>query len=69
MFFLPPWLRIILNLLSMIQSGDVDAFHPHEVYETFKEATNTLGVEKEQEWNALFESYKAEHNKVYVNMY
>lgn len=39
-----------------------ESFHvPEEVYETFKEATNKLGVEKEQAWNALFESYQAEH--------
>lgn len=37
-------------------------FHvPDGVYESFKEAANTMGVQKEQEWNELFESYSAEH--------
>lgn len=38
-----------------------DFFVPEEVYEAFKEATNKLGVEKEQAWNELFEGYQAEH--------
>ena len=37
-------------------------FHvPEGVYETFKEAADTLGAQKEQEWNQLFEQYEAEH--------
>lgn len=37
-------------------------FHvPEGVYETFKEATNTLGAEKEQAWNDLYARYEAEH--------
>ena len=37
-------------------------FHvPDGVYETFKEAADTMGVQKEQAWNELFESYSAEH--------
>lgn len=37
-------------------------FHvPDGVYESFKEAADTMGVQKEQEWNELFESYSAEH--------
>ena len=37
-------------------------FHvPEGVYETFKEAADTLGAQKEQEWNKLFEQYEAEH--------
>lgn len=37
-------------------------FHvPEEVYESFREATTKLGLEKEQQWNELFESYQAEH--------
>lgn len=38
-----------------------DFYVPDEVYEEFKEATNKLGVEKEAEWNKLFESYQAQH--------
>ena len=37
-------------------------FHvPEGVYETFQEAAEKLGVQKEQEWNELFEKYEATH--------
>lgn len=37
-------------------------FHvPEGVYETFKAAADTLGAQEEQQWNALFEQYEAEH--------
>ncbi|QTD42244.1 transketolase [Sporosarcina sp. Te-1] len=37
-------------------------FHvPEGVYETFKEATDRLGVQEEQHWNDLFAKYEAEH--------
>ena len=37
-------------------------FHvPDGVYETFKEAANKLGVQKEQEWNELYKKYEAKH--------
>ncbi len=36
-----------------------EPFHvPEEVYETFKEATTTLGREVEAEWNKMFEEYE-----------
>ncbi|MBF4500022.1 transketolase [Savagea sp. SN6] len=36
-----------------------EPFHvPEEVYETFKEATTTLGREVEAEWNTMFEAYE-----------
>lgn len=36
-----------------------EPFHvPEEVYETFKEATTTLGREVEAEWNKMFEAYE-----------
>lgn len=36
-----------------------ESFHvPEEVYETFKEATTTLGREVEAEWNTMFEAYE-----------
>ncbi|WP_172369643.1 transketolase [Sporosarcina jiandibaonis] len=38
-----------------------DFFVPEGVYEAFQEATEKLGVQKEQEWNELFEKYEAEH--------
>lgn len=41
-----------------------DFYVPDEVYETFKEATNKLGVEKEQAWNELFKNYQAEHTEL-----
>ncbi|MFS0688010.1 transketolase [Sporosarcina sp. 179-K 8C2 HS] len=34
---------------------------PEGVYETFKEATDELGVKKEQQWNELFAQYESEH--------
>ncbi|MCG7342957.1 transketolase [Sporosarcina sp. ACRSL] len=34
---------------------------PEGVYETFKEATDELGVQKEQQWNELFAQYESEH--------
>ena len=37
-------------------------FHvPEGVYETFQEAAEKLGVQKEQEWNELFEKYETTH--------
>lgn len=37
-------------------------FHvPKDVYETFSEAAEKMGVQKEQQWNELFEKYEAEH--------
>ncbi|MFS0574138.1 transketolase [Sporosarcina sp. 179-K 3D1 HS] len=37
-------------------------FHvPDGVYETFQEAAETLGMQKEQQWNELFEQYEAKH--------
>ena len=37
-------------------------FHvPEGVYEAFQEGTEKLGVQKEQEWNELFEKYEADH--------
>lgn len=39
-----------------------EPFHvPEEVYETFKEATTTLGREVEAEWNKMFEAYEQAH--------
>ena len=38
-----------------------DFFVPEGVYEAFQEGTEKLGVQKEQEWNELFEKYEAEH--------
>ena len=36
-------------------------FHvPEGVYETFQEAAEKLGAQKEQEWNELFEKYEAD---------
>ena len=44
-------------------------FHvPEEVYEAFKEAAEKLGVEKEEEWNDLFEKYEAEHPELAVQL-
>lgn len=34
---------------------------PEEVYETFKAAADVQGVQAENDWNAKFESYKAEY--------
>ncbi|MDW0111692.1 transketolase [Sporosarcina saromensis] len=34
---------------------------PEGVYETFKQATDELGVKKEQQWNELFAQYESEH--------
>lgn len=34
---------------------------PEGVYEAFKEATDELGVKKEQQWNELFDQYANEH--------
>ena len=34
---------------------------PEGVYEAFKEATDELGVKKEQQWNELFSQYESEH--------
>ncbi|MBB4823840.1 transketolase [Sporosarcina luteola] len=40
-------------------------FHvPEGVYETFKEATDRLGVQEEERWNDLFAQYKAEHKEL-----
>ncbi|MBE1553375.1 transketolase [Sporosarcina limicola] len=37
-------------------------FHvPEGVYETFKESSEKMGVQKEQQWNELFTKYEAEH--------
>ena len=37
-------------------------FHvPEGVYETFQQAAETLGTEKEQQWTELFMKYEAEH--------
>ncbi|BAQ10606.1 transketolase [Bacillus sp. OxB-1] len=37
-------------------------FHvPDGVYETFQEAAEKLGVQKEQQWNELFEQYETKH--------
>lgn len=37
-------------------------FHvPEGVYETFQEAAEKMGDQKEQQWNALFEQYEASH--------
>lgn len=37
-------------------------FHvPEGVYETFRQAAETLGTEKEQQWTELFMKYEAEH--------
>ncbi|WP_342512506.1 transketolase [Sporosarcina sp. FSL K6-1522] len=37
-------------------------FHvPEGVYETFQEAAEKLGAQKENQWNELFASYEAEH--------
>jgi transketolase len=37
-------------------------FHvPEGVYETFQEAAEKLGVQKEQQWNDLFEKYETSH--------
>ncbi|MEK3934989.1 transketolase [Sporosarcina sp. FSL W7-1349] len=37
-------------------------FHvPDGVYETFQEAAEKLGVQKEQQWNELFEQYESKH--------
>ncbi len=37
-------------------------FHvPEGVYETFQQAAETLGVQKEQQWTELFNQYEAEH--------
>lgn len=37
-------------------------FHvPEGVYETFQESAEKLGVQKEQEWNELFEKYETTH--------
>lgn len=40
---------------------DQDFHVPEEVYGSFKEATNKLGVEAEEAWNELFKKYEAEH--------
>lgn len=40
-------------------------FHvPDGVYETFKEATDVLGRDKEQQWNELFAQYKKAHGEL-----
>ncbi|WP_153731365.1 transketolase [Sporosarcina obsidiansis] len=40
-------------------------FHvPEDVYNCFKEATDELGVQKEQQWNELFEQYENEHTEL-----
>lgn len=38
-----------------------DFYVPEEVYDHFKEATTTLGVDAEEEWNTLFTQYEQEH--------
>ncbi len=38
-----------------------DFYVPDGVYETFKEAANTLGASKEQEWNELFKQYEGKY--------
>src|SRR5690606_22651730 len=37
-------------------------FHvPEEVYETFKEATDSLGAKAESAWNELYKQYEEQH--------
>ncbi|MFJ7933227.1 transketolase [Sporosarcina sp. NPDC096371] len=40
---------------------DEDFHVPEGVYETFQEAAETLGAQKEQQWNELFAQYETEH--------
>ncbi|WP_203246304.1 transketolase [Sporosarcina beigongshangi] len=40
-------------------------FHvPEGVYETFQQAAETLGAQKEQQWTELFTQYEAEHGEL-----
>lgn len=41
-----------------------DFYVPDEVYATFKEASEKLGVEKERAWNELFKKYEEEHGEL-----
>jgi len=41
-----------------------DFYVPDEVYEAFNDAAETLGVQKEQAWNELFEKYEASHSEL-----
>lgn len=43
---------------------DEDFAVPDGVYETFNEATDELGVEKEKQWNELFSKYESEHDEL-----
>ncbi|TQR21049.1 transketolase [Psychrobacillus vulpis] len=42
-------------------SFEEDFYVPEEVYETFKQASNRLGVEEENTWNDKFNAYTAEY--------
>lgn len=41
-------------------ASEEDFYVPEEVYETFKEASNRLGVEEEGVWNEKFDAYTSE---------
>lgn len=41
-----------------------DFYVPEDVYQTFKDASIKLGVEKEKQWNELFAKYESEHGEL-----